>query len=510
MKLREIILFSEKLKTTRSINEKISLLANFFKGLNKEEGRLVIALLIGENPYGKIGLGYQSLKVFLNLKAGEESIDISMIDRVLKDLSRIKGSSSFSRKMNLLYPIFRKLNLLEREFLINFLCGEIRQGANKGLIKKGIAQAFQLDEEILDETILKRGNFLEVVDGIFKEGKEYLAKIDFEIFKPFSPMLAKILYSWDELPKEKLACEYKLDGIRIFLHKKEKAVKIFSRHLKEVTTKLIEIVNYFQNLKGDFVLDGEVILVDKDNKILPFQELMKIISRKEREKFACLRPFFFDILYKNGERLFELPNQERWQILKTTIPDDFLIPRIETADKEVIKRFFEESIEKGNEGIMIKKLNSPYFIGLRKGYWLKFKNYYSLDLVILAAEWGHGRRKGWLSNFLLGCWDESKGQFLPLGKTFKGLSDEEFSQITKMLLAKKITENEWGVVVRPEVVVEVFFSEIEESPFYESGYALRFARINKIRYDKNPLEVATIGEIKRIFEEERKRKGKIL
>jgi len=510
MKLREIIVFSEKLKATRSINEKISLLANFFKGVNKEEGKLIVALLIGENPYGKIGLGYQSLKGFLNLKEGGESIDILTIDQILKDLKRIKGSSSFSRKINRLYPIFRKLNLSEREFLINFLCGEIRQGANKGIIKKGIAKAFHLDEEILDETILKRGNFLEIVDGIFKEGKEYLERIDFEIFKPFSPMLAKILYSLEELPKEKLACEYKLDGMRIFVHKKGKEVKIFSRHLKEVTANLLELVNYFQGFKGDFVLDGEVILVDKENKILPFQEMMKIISRKERERNSFLRPFFFDILYKDGEKLFELPNKERWQILKTTIPDEFLIPRIETDDKEKIRKFFEESIEKGNEGIMIKKLNSPYFIGLRKGYWLKFKNFYSLDLVILAAEWGHGRRKGWLSNFLLGCLDERKEKFLPLGKTFKGLSDEEFFKITKILLEKKLAEEEWGVTVRPEVVVEVFFSEIEESPFYESGYALRFARINKIRYDKNPLEIATIDEIKRIFEEERKRKGKIL
>lgn len=509
MKLNEVIFLAEKLKGINSINEKVSLLSSFLRKVNKEEGKMVVALLIGENPYGKIGLGYQSLKNLFALKEGNESVEISEIDNLLKELKKIKGSYSFYRKLNLLYYLFRKLDKKQREFLVNFLLGEIKIGANKGVIKKAIAKTFQIAESTLDELILKKGNFLELIAEIFQKGKNYLEKIDFEIFQPFSPMLADIIYSIDELPKEKFACEYKIDGIRIFLHKKNKEIKIFSRHLKDITDNLFEIAQYFSEIKGDFVLDGEMVLLDKENKILPFQDMMRIISRKERKRLENIKPFFFDILYKNGENLFEIPNKERWQILKETIPENLLIERIETDDKDKIKKFYEESIKKGNEGIMIKKLNSPYFVGSRKKYWLKLKKFYTLDLVILEAEWGHGRRKGWLSNFLLGCLNRERNNFLPLGKTFKGLSDKEFTEITKILLTKKIAEKEWGIVVRPEIVVEVFFSEIEKSPFYESGYALRFARLNRIRYDKNPDEIATIDEIKRIFEEERKRKGAI-
>ncbi|MEO0121033.1 MAG: ATP-dependent DNA ligase [candidate division WOR-3 bacterium] len=509
MKLKEVVLLAERLKGISSINEKVSLLSSFLKRVDKEEGKVVVALLIGENPYGKVGLGYQSLKNLLVLKEGNESVEVSEIDKILKELKKIKGSDSLYRKLNILYYLFRKLDDKEREYLVNFLIGEIKIGANKGIIKKAIAKTFQISEDILDEIILKKGDFLQVIEGIFKEGKNYIEKTDFEIFQPFSPMLANIIYSLDELPKEKLACEYKIDGIRIFLHKKDKEVKIFSRHLKDITNNLFEIAEYFSEINGDFVLDGEVVLLDKENKILPFQDMMKIISRKERERFENIRPFFFDILYKNGEKLFGIPNKERWQILSKTIPNNLLIERIETDDKDKIKRFYEESIKRGNEGIMIKKLDSPYFIGSRKKYWLKLKNFYPLDLVILEAEWGHGRRKGWLSNFLLGCLNRERNGFLPLGKTFKGLSDKEFTEITKILLTKKIEDKEWGIIVRPEIVVEVFFSEIEKSPFYESGYALRFARINRIRYDKNPYEIATIDEIIRIFEEERKKKGEI-
>ncbi|MCX7837355.1 MAG: ATP-dependent DNA ligase [candidate division WOR-3 bacterium] len=509
MRLKEVVLLAEKLKEISSINEKVSLLSSFFKKVDKSEGKMVIALLIGENPYGKVGLGYQSLGNLFILKEGKETVEISEIDKVLRELKRIKGKDSLYYKLNLLYHLFRKLNNKEREFLVDFLVGEIKIGANKGIVKKAIAYTFQIPEDNLDEIILKKGNFLEVIEGIFQEGRDYIEKVDFEIFVPFSPMLADIIHSIDELPKEKFACEYKIDGIRIFLHKKDKEIKIFSRHLKDITNNLFELVDYFSEIKGDFVLDGEVVLLDKENKILPFQDMMKIISRKERERYENIKPLFFDILYKNGEKLFEIPNKDRWQILKETIPENFLIERIETDDKEKIRKFYEESIKKGNEGIMIKKLSSPYFIGSRKKYWLKLKNYYTLDLIILEAEWGHGRRKGWLSNFLLGCLNNERNNFLPLGKTFKGLSDKEFDEITKILLTKKIEEREWGIVVKPEIVVEVFFSEIEKSPFYESGYALRFARINRIRYDKSPYEIATIDEIIKIFEEERRKKGEI-
>lgn len=509
MRLREVVKISERLKEITSINEKIDVLSEFFKKLDKKEGKIAVALLTGENPYGKSGVGWISLKDFLFLNPGDESVEIIDIEEFLKKLGEIKGGESRKRKANLIYNIFKKLDNKEREFFVSFMLGEIRQGAGKGVIKKAIAKAFDLEEKNLDELILQRGDFLEVVEGIFKEGKEFLKKEKFEIFKPFSPMLAEIIYSVEKLPNQKFAVEYKIDGMRIQVHKKGKEIKIFSRNLRDVTQNLFDIAESLKDIEDDFVIDGEAFIFDEKGRTIPFQDMMSLISRKQRERISSLHAFFFDILYKNGEVLFKMPNRERWKILKNTIPEKFLIKRIETDKKDEIEEFFRQSVKEGNEGVMIKRLDSPYFIGSRKKYWLKLKNFYTLDLVILEAEWGHGRRKGWLSNFLLGCLDRERKRFLPLGKTFKGLTDNEFEEITGVLLSKKINEKEWGIVVKPEIVVETDFSEIEKSPFYESGYALRFARIRRIRYDKNPYEIAGIDEIERIFNEFRKRKGKV-
>lgn len=508
MKLKEIVSFSEKLKEISSINEKIDFLTNFFKKLKEDEFKIAISLLIGENPYEKPYIGFKSLRNLFVLKEGNESVEILEIDEILKRLKEIKGHESQKRKLNIIYNLFKKINNKEREFFALFLTGEIRHGASKGVFKKAIAKFLKIKEEEIDEAILKSGNFIETVESIFRKGKEFLKEKKFELFKPFSPMLAEIVSSIDEIPYGQYAVEYKIDGIRIQVHKKDKDIKIFSRNLKEITDNLFEIKEILGDIKGEFVLDGEAAIFDKENKIIPFQDMMSIISRKNREMIPSIRPFFFDIIYKDGEEFFEMPNRKRWEILKNTIPEEFLIKRIETDKKEEIERFFNKSIEEGNEGVMIKKLDSPYFIGSRKKYWLKLKNFYTLDLVIIEAEWGHGRRKGWLSDFLLGCLDEKGERFLPLGKTFKGLTDEEFKEITEVLISKKIKDKEWGIIVKPEIVVEVDFSEIEESPFYESGYALRFARIRNIRYDKSPYEIAKIDEVKKIFEEFRKRKGK--
>ncbi len=509
MKLKELVLFSSKLKGVLSINLKIELLVDFFKKLREDEFKIAISLLTGEIPYGKLFIGFKSLKDLLILKEGGKSVELLEIDRILKILKEVKGRESFKRKLNIIYNLFKKLTDEEREFFILFLNQEIRHGASKGIIKKAIARFLKIKEEEIDSVLLKSGNFTQTIEEIFKMGKEFLKEKKFELFKPFSPMLAEIVHSINEIPYGKYAVEYKIDGIRIQVHKGYKDIKVFSRNLKDITENIFEVKEIFKGIEGEFVLDGEVIMFDKENKMVPFQDMMKIILRKDRKMIASIKPFFFDILYKDGEELFEVPNKERWKILKNTLPEDFLINRIETDKKEEIERFFNKSIEEGNEGIMIKKLDSPYFIGSRKKYWLKLKNFYTLDLVILEAEWGHGRRKGWLSDFLLGCLDREGKRFLPLGKTFKGLTDKEFEEITKVLISRKIKDKENGVTVKPDIVVETDFSEIEESPFYESGYALRFARIKRIRYDKDPYEVAKIDEVKRIFEEYRKKKGKL-
>ncbi|MEN3045897.1 MAG: ATP-dependent DNA ligase [Candidatus Hydrothermales bacterium] len=510
MKLKEVVILSKRLSEISSIKEKINLLLDFFSKLKKEEFKIAISLLIGKAPYGKLQLGLKSLSNFFSLKEGEDSVELLEIDNILKELSKIKGAGSQRRKLNIVYNLFRKLSQIEREFFLLFIIGEVRQGVSKGILKKAISKFLNIKEEEIDEISLRRGDFLDMVDNLLSLEFETLKEFSFQVFKPFLSMLGVIIHTLEDLPKGSYAVEYKVDGIRIQVHKKGNDVRIFSRNLRDITTNLLEIKEIIKNWNGDFVLDGEAVVFDRENRIIPFQDIISIVARKKREKVSSIKPIFFDIVYKDGEQLFKYKNSERWKILKETVPEDFLIKRIETDKKEEIERFFHQSIEEGNEGIMIKKIDSPYFIGSRKNYWFKLKKVYTLDLVILEAEWGHGRRKNWLSDFLLGCLSRDGKKFLPLGKTFKGLSDSEFEEITKILLTKKIEEKENGIVVKPELVVEVDFSEIVRSPFYESGYALRFARIRRIRSDKDVNDIAKIDDIESIFKEFRRKKGDLV
>jgi DNA ligase-1 len=369
-----------------------------------------------------------------------------------------------------------------------------------------------------------------------KRGKASVREISVRLFTPVKPMLAHIADSVEDIFKEyeRFALEYKLDGVRVQVHKQHDTVKIYSRHLKDITVHFPEVVEAAQQMKvQECILDGEAIGVDSRGRPLPFQTLAKRTTRKKdietmRKKIHVV-PQFFDILYCNGEDTTKLPYEERWQLMTGMIPDaNKLTPRVIPVNKALGIKFYTAALEKGSEGVMAKLLDTPYKAGKRGKIWFKIKRSHTIDCVILAAEWGSGRRTGWLSNLHLGVLDETRAKYLMVGKTFKGMTDtmlrwftEHLQRIkvhedkwylmvgktfkgmtdtmlrwfTEHLQRIKVHEDKWTVYVKPEVVVEIVFNNVQQSTRYDSGVALRFARVKAIRKDKKPEDINTIADL---------------
>jgi DNA ligase-1 len=312
------------------------------------------------------------------------------------------------------------------------------------------------------------------------------------------------LARWDPV-----ACEFKIDGARIQVHRNGEEVRVFTRHLKEVTERVPEIVAAARGFRLDkAIFEGEAFAIRQDGRPLPFQTTMRRFGRVQDiesiKKETPLSSYFFDLLYLDGEPLLDEPYRRRFELLSESLPSEYRIPQIVTTDEKGVEQFLEKSMAAGHEGIMAKGVDSPYVAGQRGFYWLKIKPSRTLDLVILAAEWGHGRRKGWLSNLHLGARDPESGQFVMLGKTFKGLTDEMLQWQTERLISLETRRDEWTVYVQPKLVVEIAYSDLQESPRYPGGLALRFARVKRYREDKSPAEADTIQGIQALFEASRK------
>jgi DNA ligase-1 len=378
------------------------------------------------------------------------------------------------------------------------------------LVLGAVALASSIDIERVRRAFMFSGDIGEMARAAIEEGVAGLSRFGPRLFRPVSPMLASPAEGEHEATERlgEAGWEYKIDGARVQIHKVGGEVKIFTRHLKEVTESVPEIVALVKTFPmKEAIFEGEAIALRKDGLPLPFQTTMRRFGRirevaQMREEIP-LTPYFFDLLYQDGQPLFEIPYQERIERLSIMIPPQFMIPRITTADEKKAREFLMKSLEAGHEGLMAKGLTSPYMAGQRGLYWLKIKPAQTLDLIILAAEWGHGRRRGWLSNLHLGARDPETGGSVMLGKTFKGLTDGMLRWQTKRLLELEIARDEWTVYVKPELVVEVAFSDLQESPHYPGGLALRFARVRGFREDKSAPEADTIQRVRRIFEASR-------
>jgi DNA ligase-1 len=448
----------------------------------------------------------------------EKTLTITEVRHLLESIARTAGSGSREKKERLVTVLLSQASSVEAKYLIKIFVGEMRTGLYEGLMEQAVAKAFDVPLATVQKASMTMGDIGEVAAIAKTEGKTRLSQIGFQVFRPVKLMLAQVASDVDEALAEhggRTALEYKYDGARVQIHKRGGEVQVFSRRLTDVTQSLPEVVEAVKNnIKAEeAIVEGEVIAVDDGGHPIPFQHLMRRFKRVHEvqgmaEKIP-VKLYLFDILLLDGESLISLPYVQRRKVLAENAGEIPLTAQIVTDKKIIAETFLKEAMGSGHEGLMAKKLDSSYTPGTRGKRWFKIKPVLEpLDLVITAAEYGYGRRHGWLSDYYLAARDAATGEFLNVGKTFKGLTDAEIIEMTRRLKELTVREERNRVVVLPKIVVEVAYNEVQESPKYKSEMALRFARISRIRDDKNPEDADTIEKVREIFERQFAKKGK--
>jgi DNA ligase-1 len=434
------------------------------------------------------------------------SLTLDEVDRILERIARASGPGSIAARRQLLAELLGHATTDEQDFLVRLLFGELRQGALEGVMLEAVAQTAQLPLPELRRAVMVDGGLARVARAALTEGSPGLHRFSLQLFRPVLPMLAQPARGVAEALEELgiAAFEWKLDGARVQAHKLSDEVRVYSRGLNDVSAAVPEVVQAVRSLgAGTLILDGETIALRSDGRPHPFQVTMRRFGRRldveTMRRELPLSVLFFDCLRRDGEDLTGRAASERFAALAEILPRELLIPRLVTADRVSAQEYFDAALAAGHEGVVAKSLEAPYEAGSRGRSWLKIKHAHTLDLVVLAAEWGHGRRRGWLSNLHLGARDPISGGFVMLGKTFKGLTDEMLAWQTKALLALETTRDAYAVYVRPELVAEIAVNEIQASPQYPAGLALRFARVKRYRSDKRPEEADTIDTVRRLF-----------
>jgi DNA ligase-1 len=424
------------------------------------------------------------------------TLDLRDVDNTFDRLQNTTGKNSGAERARILTDLFSRATADEQSFLASLIIGEVRQGALEGVLLEGIAKASGLTGDTVRRAAMMAGDLGVVAQVALSEGEAGLAKYQLEVFRPVQPMLADSAETVADAMSDAgvVSVEWKLDGARIQVHRRDDRVAIYTRNLNDVTDALPEVVEAVRNLPArELVLDGEVIALMADGKPHSFQPTMR---RFGRDSDLPLNAFFFDVLLHDGDSIIDDPLSSRLERLDQVIPDALRVPRIITANLDDAVRFQTDALAIGHEGVMVKTLSAPYAAGRRGSAWLKVKQARTLDLVVLAVEWGSGRRKGWLSNIHLGARDPKTGEFVMLGKTFKGMTDEILKWQTEQFLAREVRRDGHIVYVRPELVVEIAFNEVQHSPHYPGGVALRFARVKGYRPDKKPEEADTIDAVR--------------
>jgi DNA ligase-1 len=510
--LAQLVDLVGRVRGTSRKTEKVALIADFLGQTSGRETELAALYLAGTLPQGRIGFGWRTIEAALTDRpAGGLPLTLAEIDDVFSALATEKGAGSAERRTRALRAFFGRADEAQRRFLTELLMGEVRQGALDGLVLEAIALASRLPASAVRQAAMFSSSLGEVARAALEEGAAGLGRYSLRVLHPVAPMLANAAEDVEEALERlgEAAFEYKLDGARIQVHKAGDEVRVFTRQLQDVTARVPEVVEWVRGLgPQEVVLEGEVIALREDGRPHPFQTTMRRFGRskavEEARRELSLSPFFFDMLLVSGEGpLVDLPYAERSLRLARIVPASSLLPRVVTSRPEDAARFLRESLDAGHEGLMAKSLQAPYTAGQRGYHWLKLKAARTLDLVVLAVEWGSGRRKGWLSNLHLGARDAESGQFVMLGKTFKGLTDAMLRWQTEALLSLETSRDQGTVHVRPELVVEIAFSDVQESPRYPAGLALRFARVKRYRADKPAGEADTLQTVREIFTQQR-------
>ncbi len=502
MLLQQIVETSRRIGETSKRTAKISLAADLLRLLSQEEVIPVASYLSGTTRQGKIGIGYSTLRNAAGPPASGSTLTVLELDHFLDTFPTLKSTRD---KQEYLQALLSRATESEQRFLFALLTGELRQGALEGLMIEALAKAADLPSARVRRAVMMAGDFSAVAMAALTEGEAGLARYDVQLFRPVQPMLAQSAEATSDAIADlgEAALEFKLDGARIQVHKSGDNVRVYSRQLNDVTAAVPEIVESVLALPAnDLILDGEVLSLQPDGRPQPFQITMRRFGRRldvdRMRQDLPVQPFWFDTLYLDGGSVMDETQATRFKTLRHLTGDASVVPHMTSGDPESAETFLQEAIARGHEGIMAKALDAPYIAGARGGSWLKVKQANTLDLVILAAEWGSGRRQGWLSNLHLGARDTEKGGFAMLGKTFKGLTDEMLVWQTNEFQKIEVARDKYAVYLEPKIVAEIAFNEIQVSSRYISGLALRFARVKRYRPDKSAEQADTFQTVKKM------------
>lgn len=523
MRFAEFCEFCGRLSATRSRLVKTAAVAEFVRRLTADEVPSAVAFLTGR-PFPAsdprvLEASWATVSEILDAAGAApaaSSLALQDVARSFAGVAEASGPGSRRVKAERLRALFRQARDEERQVLARILLGEMRTGVHDGLVQDALARATGADPELVRRAALFLSDLSEVARIALADGAPGLERVGIRLFVPLLPMLAELSQEFSEVFEThggRAALEFKYDGARIQLHKAGDRVRIWSRRLSEVTSSLPEVVEIARrDLDADsLILDGEVVAVGRDGRPLPFQELMRRFRRIHEVEAAAqevpLALYLFDCLLVDGRSLIDEPYEARWRALERITRGAYLARRTIPAGLAAAQAFLAEALAAGHEGVMAKELASPYAPGSRGKRWFKIKPAETLDCVIIAADRGSGRRRGWLSNYHLAVADGAGG-FAPVGKTFKGLTDQEFRAMTARLQGLALGDDGFTVTVRPEVTVEVAYNEIQRSPQYASGFALRFARISRIREDKTPAQATTLAELRALYDKQFTAKGR--
>jgi DNA ligase-1 len=504
VQLADVVETSLAVAATSSRRAKIELVANAVRALTPEETPAGVAFLGGEPRQRQVGVGYAALRE-LPAPAGRTTLTVAEVDEALARIGGAQGRGSRGERRRLLTELFARATEPEQRFLRALLAGGVRQGALDGIVLEAVARANDVPAADARRALMLLGQLGAVAEIARSGGVAGLREVRLAPGRPVQPMLAQTAPDL-ETALERLgaaALEWKLDGVRIQVHRVGHEVAVFTRTLDDVTERTPELVEAARALPAEtVVLDGEAIALQPGGRPHPFQVTSsRFASRVALEELRASLPlsaFFFDVLHLDGADLLDEPASQRLAALEQAVPGELRVPRIVSADAGEAVAFLADALAHGHEGVMVKALDAPYEAGRRGGGWLKVKPAHTLDLVVLAAEWGHGRRRGFLSNLHLGARDPASGSFVMLGKTFKGLTDAMLAWQTERLLELEATRDAWTVHVRPELVVEIAFDGVQASSRYPGGVALRFARVKGYRTDKRAGEADTIDAVRAI------------
>ncbi|MDJ0790795.1 MAG: ATP-dependent DNA ligase [Acidimicrobiia bacterium] len=490
LELRRLVAASDAVSATAARNEKVGLIAELLRETPEDEIGVVVGLISGNPRQGRIGVGWATIANASAEPAGESRLVVADLDALLDDLGSTTGAGSQQDRRSRLARFLSTATEAEAAFVRRLLIGELRQGANEGVVTTAVAKAAGVPVASVRRAAMLTGDLAEAAQVAVRSGRTGLDDIGLAIFRPVLPMLASTAASPQSAIEElgDASVEWKLDGIRIQVHRAGDTVRVWTRNLNEITGGVPSVVEAVRALNAQsLILDGEVLGLDAEGRPVPFQDT----ASGDQPSY----PFFFDLLHHDGEDLLDVPLIDRFHRLRAVV-GPLAVPGVVTSDPEEAQATLARALDEGHEGVVIKAADSPYQAGRRGKAWRKVKPVHTLDLVVLAVEHGSGRRRGWLSNIHLGARDPMSGGFVMVGKTFKGMTDDTLRWQTERFSELAVTDDGRTVIVRPEQVVEIAIDGVQRSTRYPGGAALRFARVVRYRNDKLPQDADTIDTVR--------------